>query len=151
MKFPVIVGAALVAGSGVALAFTRSSATVRSSSTAFANNFSARASPRSTTAAYASPMEFAKSEIASNDVVVFSKSYCPYCTKTKQLFNSMNVNAKVIELDQMDDGNDIQAALLDISGQRTVPNVFIKGTHLGGNDDTQAAARSGKLAKMMEG
>lgn len=96
-------------------------------------------------------MEFAKSEIASNDVVVFSKSYCPYCTKTKQLFNSMNVNAKVIELDQMDDGNDIQAALLDISGQRTVPNVFIKGTHLGGNDDTQAAARSGKLAKMMEG
>ena len=150
MKFPVIVAAALVAGSGVAVAFTRNSAVVRSSSTAFANNFSSRASSRSPTAAYASPMEYAKSEIASNDVVVFSKSYCPFCTSTKQLFSSMNIDAKVIELNEMDDGNDIQAAVLDISGQRTVPNVFIKGKHLGGNDDTQAAARSGKLAEMLE-
>lgn len=62
----------------------------------------------------------------------------------------MNIDAKVIELNEMDDGNAIQAALLDITGQRTVPNVFIKGNHLGGNDDTQAAARSGKLKKMME-
>jgi glutaredoxin 3 len=151
MKFPVIVGAALVAGSGVAVAFTsRNSAAIRSTSTAFANNFSSRASTRSTTAAYATPMEFAKAEIASNDVVVFSKAYCPFCTRTKQLLESMNIEAKVIELDQRDDGNDIQAAVLDISGQRTVPNVFIKGKHLGGNDDTQAAARSGKLVEMLE-
>ena len=63
----------------------------------------------------------------------------------------MNIPAKIIELDTMDNGSEVQAALLDISGQRTVPNVFIKGKHMGGNDDTQAAARSGKLAKMMEG
>ena len=61
----------------------------------------------------------------------------------------MSVDAKVIELDQMDNGNEIQGALLDLSGQRTVPNVFIKGKHLGGNDDTQAAARSGKLEEML--
>ena len=62
----------------------------------------------------------------------------------------MNIDAKVIELNEMDDGNEIQGALLDMSGQRTVPNVFINGKHLGGNDDTQAAARSGQLAKMLE-
>mmetsp|Transcript_41584 Transcript_41584/g.88605 ORF Transcript_41584/g.88605 Transcript_41584/m.88605 type:complete len:138 (-) Transcript_41584:86-499(-) len=126
-------GAALF--TGTAVAFTRRTATsvVR----------------RSCVAAYASPAEFAKSEIASNDVVVFSKSYCPFCTSTKQLFSSMSINAKVIELDQMDNGPDVQGALLDLSGQRTVPNVFIKGEHLGGNDDTQAAARSGKLEKML--
>lgn len=61
----------------------------------------------------------------------------------------MNVNAKVIELDQVDDGADIQAALLELTGQRTVPNTFIKGQHLGGNDDTMAAAKSGKLAEMI--
>ena len=149
MKFPVI-AVGLAASSAVALAFTRNSATVRSTSTAFANNFSSRASPKSTTVAYASPMEYAKAEIASNDVVVFSKSYCPFCTSTKQLFNSMNIDAKIIELNEIDDGNDVQAALLDISGQRTVPNVFVKGNHLGGNDDTQAAARSGKLSEMLE-
>ena len=33
--------------------------------------------------------------------------------------------------------------------QRTVPNVFVGGKHLGGNDDTQQAARSGKLAELL--
>lgn len=61
----------------------------------------------------------------------------------------MDISAKVIELDTMDNGSEVQAALLDISGQRTVPNVFIKGKHLGGNDDSQAAARSGKLQEML--
>ena len=61
----------------------------------------------------------------------------------------MNIPAKIIELDTMDNGSELQAALLDISGQRTVPNVFIKGKHLGGNDDSQAAARSGKLQEML--
>eukprot|EP00956_Cyclotella_meneghiniana_P020416 scaffold36060_cov68-Cyclotella_meneghiniana.AAC.5 len=62
----------------------------------------------------------------------------------------MDVPAKIIELDIMDNGNAVQTALLDITGQRSVPNVFIKGKHLGGNDDTQAAAKSGKLKKMLE-
>ena len=62
----------------------------------------------------------------------------------------MSVNAKVIELNQVDNGDEIQSALQVISGQRTVPNVFVKGQHLGGNDDTQAAARNGKLKQMLE-
>ena len=82
--------------------------------------------------------------------MVFSKSYCPYCTATKELLNGMGIEAKVIELDKIDEGSEIQGALLNISGQRTVPNVFIRGKHLGGNDDTQAAARSGKLAEMLK-
>ena len=82
-------------------------------------------------------------------MVVFSKSYCPFCTTTKNLFNSKNIDAKVIELDEIDNGAEIQSALLDLSGQRTVPNVFVKGKHLGGNDDTQAAARSGKLSELL--
>lgn len=95
------------------------------------------------------PTEFAKVEIASNDIMVFSKSFCPYCTKTKTLLDGMGLAFNVVELDKIDNGADIQAALLEISGQRTVPNVFVKGTHLGGNDDTQAAAKSGKLREML--
>jgi glutaredoxin 3 len=49
----------------------------------------------------------------------------------------------------MSNGNDIQAALQQMTGQRTVPNVFIKGKHLGGNDDTQAAHRSGHLQELL--
>jgi glutaredoxin 3 len=40
-----------------------------------------------------------------NKVVVFSKSYCPYCTKTKTLFKDLGVSAKVLELDQISDGD----------------------------------------------
>ena len=69
--------------------------------------------------------------IAGSDVVVFSKSYCPFCAKTKALFESINVDANVIELDLRDDGADIQSDLKVKTGQSTVPNVFIKGIHLG--------------------
>ena len=61
----------------------------------------------------------------------------------------MNIEAKVYELNQMDDGADIQADLEALTGRRTVPNVFVKGTHIGGNDDTQAAAKSGKINEML--
>ena len=50
---------------------------------------------------------------------VFSKSYCPYCLKTKQLFDSLNIPAKVFELDVMDNGDDIQRALFELTKQRT--------------------------------
>lgn len=97
----------------------------------------------------ASPSEFINTEIASHDVVVFSKSTCPFCAKTKALFEDMNIDATIHELNKMEDGPDVQQALLDLTGQRTVPNVFIKGNHIGGNDDTQAAAKSGKIQELL--
>ena len=69
---------------------------------------------------------------------MFSKSYCPYCRATKQLLSSQGVKAYVIELDEVNDGDEIQSALADITGQRTVPNVFIGHKHIGGNSDLQA-------------
>ena len=95
------------------------------------------------------PMDFAKSEIADNKVVVFSKSYCPFCMSTKNLLSQKGVDFTLHELNEMDDGVDIQDALLDISGQRTVPNVFINGEHLGGNSDIQDAEKSGKLDELL--
>ena len=87
---------------------------------------------------------------ASNDVVIYSKSWCPYCAQCKALFDDMNQPYTAIELDQREDGADLQAALLEMTQQRTVPNVFVAGQHVGGNDDTQQAARSGKLAVLLK-
>jgi glutaredoxin 3 len=82
-------------------------------------------------------------------VVIYSKSYCPFCTKTKDLFKGMGVEAKIYELDNMDDGADIQAALGEMTGQRTVPSVFIAGKHLGGNSEVQTANGSGALKELL--
>jgi glutaredoxin 3 len=54
--------------------------------------------------------EFVKQKIAdsANGVVVFSKTYCPYCKKAKELFKELKANADVVELDTLDDGDAIQ-------------------------------------------
>ena len=91
-----------------------------------------------------------KSTIASEKVVVYSKSWCPFCQKTKSLFDSLGVEYKAVELDLIDEGPAIQDALLGLTQQRTVPNVFIGGQHLGGNDDTMRAAASGKLQELLK-
>ncbi|KAJ5468515.1 hypothetical protein N7475_006267 [Penicillium sp. IBT 31633x] len=80
----------------------------------------------------------AQSLIDDNAVVVFSKSYCPYCESSKKLLKSFDAKYTVLELDQDEEGSAIQSALAEISGQRTVPNIFIKQKHIGGNSDLQA-------------
>ena len=90
-----------------------------------------------------------RSTVADNKIVVYSKSYCPFCMQTKSLFDKIGVEYKVVELDEVDNGAAIQEALLGITQQRTVPNVFVGGEHVGGNDDTQRAAASGKLQELL--
>lgn len=80
--------------------------------------------------------------IDENAVAVFSKSYCPYCRASKALLTELGANFYVVELDQVDDGTEMQAALEDISGQRTVPNIYIDKKHIGGNSDLQALKKT---------
>mmetsp|Transcript_43928 Transcript_43928/g.99270 ORF Transcript_43928/g.99270 Transcript_43928/m.99270 type:complete len:135 (-) Transcript_43928:320-724(-) len=117
---------------------------------AFAPGFKANASRSPKTRVGAAPAEIAQESISSAEIMVFSKSTCPFCKKTKDLFDSLEVEYTVMELNERSDGPAIQDALAQMTGQRTVPNVFIKGKHLGGNDDTQKANRDGTLLKMLE-
>ena len=47
------------------------------------------------------PMEIVNQMVASNRVMVFSKTTCPFCTKIKNLFEQMKVKIEVLELDQI--------------------------------------------------
>ena len=75
--------------------------------------------------------------------MVFSKSYCPYCQKSKDTLTKGGVEFKALDLDLVSDGNDIQSELLKMTGQRTVPNTFIGGQHVGGNDDLNSKISKG--------
>ena len=46
--------------------------------------------------------------ISSDKVVIFSKSWCPFCMKTKALFEDLSVSYTAVELDKRDDGAEIQ-------------------------------------------
>lgn len=95
--------------------------------------------------------QFINDAIASHTAVIFSKTWCGYCSRTKQLLAPLVSDMKIIELDELPNGDAIQQELKKISGQSTVPNVYVRGQHLGGNDDTHSAHRSGKLQKLLDG
>uniref|UniRef100_A0A7N0U165 Glutaredoxin domain-containing protein n=1 Tax=Kalanchoe fedtschenkoi TaxID=63787 RepID=A0A7N0U165_KALFE len=90
-----------------------------------------------------------KQIVADFPIVVFSKTYCGYCNRVKQLLAQLAASFKVIELNQESDGDDLQAALLEWTGQRTVPNVFIKGKHIGGCDSVTELHQMGKLVPLL--
>ncbi|XVF62133.1 hypothetical protein PTKIN_Ptkin08bG0192600 [Pterospermum kingtungense] len=77
---------------------------------------------------------FVQNAIFSNKIVIFSKSYCPYCFRAKRIFSELNEKPYIVELDLRDDGAEIQYVLLDLVGRSTVPQVFVNGKHIGGSD-----------------
>ena len=94
--------------------------------------------------------ELVEKKIAENKVMVWSKSYCPFCSRVKTLLDDAGVPYEVVELDRLHEEAEIQDALAGVTGQRTVPNVFIGGAHVGGCDDTFALRDSGKLDALLE-
>lgn len=78
----------------------------------------------------------AEEAIKNASVIVFSTTYCPFCARVKNLFSDLGVNHAVWDVDVMSNGSAIRSWLQDYTGQRTVPNVFIRGKHVGGCDGT---------------
>ncbi|KAG0237781.1 thioredoxin-like protein [Mortierella sp. GBAus27b] len=86
-------------------------------------------------------------------IVVFSKTTCPYCSAAKDFLEKKGVLSKatIIELNKRPDGRDVQNYLLEKTGQRTVPNIYIAQEHIGGYSDLSGLADErldGLLAKI---
>ncbi|KAK9323273.1 thioredoxin-like protein [Lipomyces orientalis] len=91
-----------------------------------------------------------KELVSANPVMVFSKSWCPYCRQAKQTFDKENVEHTDLELDQIDIGDAIQSAIYELTSQRTVPAIFIGGKFVGGNSDLQTLKRNGQLKTLLK-
>ena len=81
---------------------------------------------------------------------MFSKTTCPYCKDAKSQFRQLGVEFKTIELDQMQSGRAMQQALLKISKQSTVPNIFINRNHVGGCSDLIKKIHSGEVKRLLD-
>jgi glutaredoxin 3 len=97
--------------------------------------------------------ECIKSLVAKHTVVVFSKPFCPYCRRALEALRSvMKESPFVVDLAEMGElGWEIQQTLGNMTGRRTVPNVFIHGESIGGGDETVALYREGKLSRLVAG
>ncbi|ARP96865.1 glutaredoxin 3 [Bordetella genomosp. 13] len=84
-----------------------------------------------------------------NKVVMYSKDYCPYCARALALLKQRGVtDPEIIRIDQ-DPAQ--REAMIARTGRRTVPQIYIGDTHVGGCDDLQALDRAGGLLPLLNG
>ena len=91
-----------------------------------------------------------KKILEDNKVVVFSKSWCPFCRQAISILENADIEHRVVDLEDEADGDAIHSAVKDVVGRTSVPQVFINGQSLGGCDDLKAAKSSGDLAGLLE-
>ncbi len=82
-----------------------------------------------------------------NLIKIYTTTYCPYCVKAKTLLKAKNIDFEEINVEGDDEA---RIKLAEISGGRkTVPQIFINDTHVGGCDDLYALEESGKLDNLL--
>jgi len=81
-------------------------------------------------------------------VIIYTTPICPYCVRAKSLLGKKGVAYE--EVDVMMDIKAREQMLKKSGGARTVPQIFIGDTHVGGSDELQALEREGKLDALLE-
>ena len=79
-------------------------------------------------------------------VVMYTTNWCPYCERARKLLARKDVAFDEIDLDSAPEK---RAEMLQKSGRRTVPQIFIGETHVGGSDDLHALEDAGKLDALL--
>jgi glutaredoxin 3 len=75
-------------------------------------------------------------------ITVYHKDYCPYCKAAKQLLTSQGFEYSEVEVTN----NPVEfASMVERSGRRTVPQIFIGDIHIGGFDDLQSRFADSKF------
>lgn len=80
-------------------------------------------------------------------VTMYSTGVCPYCTQAERLLASKGVTA--IDKIRVDLEPDRRQEMMDRTGRRTVPQIYIGATHVGGYDDLVALDRAGGLDALL--
>ncbi|MFI0546278.1 MAG: glutaredoxin 3 [Brachymonas sp.] len=80
-------------------------------------------------------------------IKMYTTGYCPYCVRAKMLLKSKGVEH--IEEIRIDSDPVQREEMMRITGKRTVPQIFIGSTHVGGCDDLVALDKSGGLLPLL--
>ena len=82
-----------------------------------------------------------------NTVKMYTTAVCPFCIRAKQVLKARGVDT--IEEIRVDTNPDERMKMMEITGRRTVPQIFIGTTHVGGCDELVALDGRGELARML--
>lgn len=81
-------------------------------------------------------------------VKMYTTAVCPYCIQAKSILKNKGVTA--IEEIRIDQDPEAMKHMMNITGRRTVPQIFIGSTHVGGCDDLIALDGAGGLVPMLQ-
>ena len=81
-------------------------------------------------------------------VKMYTTAVCPYCVRAKQILKAKGVEH--IEEVRIDVNPEERARMMEITGRRTVPQIFIGDTHVGGCDDLMALDGRGGLMPLLQ-
>lgn len=81
-------------------------------------------------------------------VSIYATAVCPYCVMAERLLVSKGVSVTKIRVD-LDVEKRVE--MVERTGRRTVPQIYIDEYHVGGYDDLSALDRSGKLDNLLQG
>lgn len=84
-----------------------------------------------------------------NAVKMYTTLVCPYCQRAKQLLKQRGVEA--IQEVRIDQDPTQREEMMRVTGRRTVPQIFIGDTHVGGCDDLIALDQRGGLMPLLQG
>ncbi|ODS93942.1 MAG: glutaredoxin 3 [Comamonas sp. SCN 65-56] len=82
-------------------------------------------------------------------VKMYTTATCPYCVRAKQLLQQRGVQA--IDEIRVDADPQARQQMMEITGRRTVPQIFIGSHHVGGCDDLMALDAEGGLVPLLNG
>lgn len=80
-------------------------------------------------------------------VTIYSTEWCPYCVAAKRFLTGKGVPWQEIDLTEDDAG---RAALVERTGRRTVPQIYVGEEHVGGYDDLRALDSKGGLMPLLQ-
>jgi len=79
-------------------------------------------------------------------VVMYSTSWCPYCDRARRLLASKGATLEEIDVESAPEK---RTEMIQRSGRRSVPQIFIGDHHVGGSDDLAALEAAGKLDTLL--
>lgn len=80
------------------------------------------------------------------EIIMYTTANCPYCVRAKELLEQKGLTYKEVRVD-LDE--ELRQDMMQKSGRRTVPQIFINGQPIGGFDDLYELNKTGKLAAML--
>ncbi|MBM3336839.1 MAG: glutaredoxin 3 [Betaproteobacteria bacterium] len=82
-------------------------------------------------------------------VLMYTTGVCPYCNMAERLLKAKGIDE--IEKIRVDLQPDQRLQMMEMTGRRTVPQIYIGNTYVGGFDDLSALDREGKLEPLLRG